>query len=150
MTTTKDSNPKDIAGSQKVPYDVLPWEVIAEIAVALYEGKRKYAGFNWATAGVQSGVYISAAMRHLSTWQMGENWDSDSAGLSHITKAIASLVVLRDGMIRGNFIDTRPPECREFNSKLAKVVQTLNEMYPDAPPPVLASQAEVSVYNAIQ
>jgi hypothetical protein len=47
-------------------------------------------------------------MRHLTSWWEGENVDPDS-GLSHVTKAIATLTVLRDAMLTGKYSDDRPP-----------------------------------------
>ncbi|MCM0035904.1 MAG: DUF5664 domain-containing protein, partial [Burkholderiaceae bacterium] len=53
-------------------------------------------------------VYYDATIRHLFAWWEGEDLDPDS-GMSHITKAIASLTVLRDSMIQGMSTDDRPP-----------------------------------------
>ncbi len=39
--------------------------------------------------------------------------DPDS-GMSHITKAIATLVVLRDAMLQDKFTDDRPPRSAPF------------------------------------
>lgn len=125
--TTKDTNPKDAVGSRKVPMSVVPPVVLAEVAVGMVDGARKYGRFNYRVAGVRGTVYYDAAMRHLMAWYEGQDIDPDS-GLSHITKAITSLVVLRDSMIQGNWNDDRPPKTPEFMPILNdRVGQLLDE-----------------------
>jgi hypothetical protein len=128
----KDTNPKDAVGTKKVPFSVLPWKVIAEVALALLEGARKYGRHNWRVAGVRASVYVDASMRHLTDFWEGTDVDPDS-GLNHITKAIAGLVVLRDSMMMGNWKDDRPPKIQEgwvqdLNKKAAEII----EKYPNA------------------
>lgn len=123
----KDSNPKDAVGTKKVPFSVLPWRVIAEIGLALLEGARKYGRHNWRVAGVRASVYIDASMRHLSDFWEGTDIDPDS-GLSHITKAMAGLTVLRDSMLHGNWVDDRPPKVKEgwiqeYNKKAEEIIK---------------------------
>ncbi len=104
----KKTNPKDALGIRKVPIHTVPMHVLSEVGLAMLEGGRKYGSHNYRDAGVKASVYIDAVWRHLFLqWWEGENIDTDS-GLSHITKAIASLVVLRDSMIMDNMVDDRP------------------------------------------
>lgn len=104
----KPSNPKDVVGIRKVGWHVIPFPVLWELANAMTEGAYKYGAHNYREAGVRASVYIDATMgRHLAAWWEGEDIDPDS-GESHITKAIASLVVLRDSMLKGNWVDDRP------------------------------------------
>jgi hypothetical protein len=124
-------NPKDQAAIFKVPYDAVPCTVVAEVAVAMYEGQRKYSGYNQRESEVCSGVYISAAKRHLDAWQEGDDNDPDACNISHITKAIAGLVVLRDAQIHGKMIDTRPIGTAGFIRVLNKKVEEIAEKYPD-------------------
>src|SRR3990167_8047416 len=128
----KPSNPKDSVGIKKVPFSTVPAEVIAEIGLAMLEGARKYGRHNYRIIGVKASVYYDAALRHLTSWFEGQDIDPDS-GLSHITKALACLTVLRDGMIIGNWVDDRPPSLdenwiKELNSKAEEII----ERYPDA------------------
>lgn len=109
MSDPKPTNPKDAVGIRKVPMSVVPGRVLGELALALMEGALKYGRHNWRTAGVRGSVYYDATMRHLMAWWEGQDIDPAS-GVSHITKAIASLTVLRDGMLHGNWTDDRPPE----------------------------------------
>ena len=103
----KDSNPKDLVGVRKVPLHTVPSNVLMEVGLAMLEGG-KYGEYNYRSVGVQGSVYYDAAMRHLSAWWNGEDIDPDS-GLPHLAKAMASIVVLRDGIFNGKFNDDRPP-----------------------------------------
>lgn len=130
----KDTNPKDAVGVKKVPFSTVPSGVIAETGLAMLEGARKYGRHNYRKSGVRASVYYDAVFRHMSQWWEGEDIDPDS-GLSHITKAIASLVVLRDSMMQGNWIDDRPPVSvegwiQELNKKAGDII----EKYPNAVP----------------
>lgn len=134
MSDTKPSNPKDAVGVKKVPMSVVPAPVLGELAVGMLEGARKYGRHNYRSIGVRASVYYDAATRHLMSFWEGEDIDPDS-GLSHVTKAIASLVVLRDSMMRGNWVDDRPPRCdpawmRELNER----TEALLAKYPTAVP----------------
>jgi hypothetical protein len=106
---TPAENPKDVIGSKKLLFSVLPWRVLIGVALAMLEGAVKYGRFNYRASGVRASVYFDATVgRHLTQWWEGEDIDADS-GRHHIEKAIASLMVLRDSMLQGNFIDDRPP-----------------------------------------
>jgi hypothetical protein len=127
ITNKKDTNPKDAVGTKKIPVSVLPMPVLGEVGLALLEGARKYGRHNWRVAGVRGSVYIDACFRHLASWWEGEDVDPDS-GLSHITKAIAGLVVLRDSMLMENWKDDRPPKIKdgwvqELNKKAAEIIE---------------------------
>lgn len=111
---TKPTNPKDAIGSSKVPFSVIPLRVLAELGLALLEGAAKYRRHNYRRAGVRASVYFDATHRHLAAWWEGQDVDPDS-GLNHVTKAIASLTVLRDSMLQGNWQDDRPPRVSDPN-----------------------------------
>ena len=125
---TKPSNPKDAVGIKKVPWSVIPLPVLWELGVAMLEGALKYGRHNYRSIGVRASVYYDAVVaRHMASWWEGEDIDPDS-GIHHITKAIASLTVLRDAMIRGNWVDDRPPKTdpsilADLNSKAAALVE---------------------------
>lgn len=106
---TKDTNPKDAIGSTKPYFSTIPEGVQAEIGCAMLEGAAKYRRHNYRIAGIRFSVYYDAARRHITKWwEYGQDIDPDS-GLHHVTKAIASLVVLRDAMINNLYTDDRPP-----------------------------------------
>jgi hypothetical protein len=131
VTETKDTNPKDIVGTKKVPISTLPWRVLWRVGLAMLEGALKYGRHNYRAAGVRASVYFDAVVsRHLGSWWEGEDDDPDS-GLNHIDKAIAGLMVLRDSMLRGNWVDDRPPSSREDMDKLNAHAAMLIEKYKD-------------------
>lgn len=135
MSESKSSNPKDACGTKKVPFSLIPENVIAEIGLAFLEGSRKYGANNWRVDGVRASVYLDALRRHLGAWQNGEDIDPDS-GLSHLVKAMACLIILRDSMAYGNMVDDRPPKLKEgwvqeLNKKAAEII----EKYPEGKEP---------------
>lgn len=111
--TDKPTNPKDMIGASKPPQAVVSQTVLMELGVAMLEGTCKYGRHNYRVAGVRASIYYDAARRHLDYWWEGEDIDPDSE-LSHVTKAIASLVVLRDSMLMDKFTDDRPPRMHNF------------------------------------
>ncbi len=137
MSEFKDTNPKDAVGIKKVPISTVSAPVMFELGLAMLEGARKYARHNYRISGIRSSVYVDAASRHLLKWWEGEDDDPDS-GLSHITKALASLMVLRDAMVYDKCIDDRPPalpNSNEYWQKLNNLAAKIIERYPDAPDP---------------
>jgi hypothetical protein len=139
---TKETNPKDAVGVRKVPGHVIPARVVAESGLALLEGARKYGSYNWREAGVRASVYYDAVVtRHLGAWWEGQDTDPDS-GLSHVTKAIAGLMVLRDSMMHGNWTDDRPIAADDswvhvMNEKAAEII----ERYPNPKAPFTQKKA---------
>ena len=105
--TIKD-NPKDVLGSKKLPFSALPWAVIAEAAAGMGEGAIKYGKHNYEAVGIRHSIYFDACLRHLIADFLGEEIDPDS-GIPHITKAISTLLVLRDAQIYDKCTDDRPP-----------------------------------------
>ena len=130
----KPSNPKDAVGVLKVSLSYVPSTVLWELAVGMQEGGYKYGRHNYRSIGVRGSVYYDATMRHLMAWWEGEDTDPDS-GLSHVTKAIASLVVLRDAMLLNKFVDDRPPKAKIILHELNRNVETLAAKYPKPVPP---------------
>lgn len=102
-------NPKDLEAQKKPDPSLVPASVIIALSKAFSEGARKYGAFNWRKNKVQSSVYIGAAMRHILSYQDGEDIDPEGAK-HHLDGALASLAVLRDAIATGNVIDTRPPK----------------------------------------
>jgi hypothetical protein len=139
---TKDTNAKDAVGVKKWrQFCTLPFPPLWEVGVAMLEGARKYGRHNYRAAGVRASVYVDAAMGHISQWWEGEDLDPDS-GLSHITKAIATLVVMRDAMLNDMFTDDRPPKSKlsAIRDDLQAKVEDIIKRYPDAKEPFLATE----------
>jgi hypothetical protein len=130
---TKDTNPKDSIGIRKAPMSTVPANVLAEIGVAMLEGASKYGRHNYRAAGVRASVYYDGAMRHLMAWWEGEDIDPDS-GLSHITKLVACMVVLRDAMHQGMVADDRPPRSASFYPELNAASAAILDRHADKCP----------------
>lgn len=133
LPTTKETNPKDAVGSMKVGLSAVPPMVMLEVGLALQEGRLKYGANNWTASGVRASVYYDASWRHMLAWWLGQDVDPDS-GLSHVTKAIAGLMVLRDAIIRGKLTDDRPPsfdiDWAELNKHAAALVAKYGHIQP--------------------
>jgi hypothetical protein len=130
----KESNPKDSVGVKKVSMSTIPAGVLGELAVAMSEGALKYGRHNYREVGVRWSVYHDAAMRHLMAFEEGENDDVES-NLSHLIKVMSCMTVLRDGMLRGNWVDDRPPKMQPgWINELNKKTVRLQELYPHPPP----------------
>lgn len=135
---TKDTNPKDAIGIKKPPITTVPLTVLSEVGVGMLEGSLKYGRHNYRKAGVRASVYVDATWRHLMAFWEGEDIDPYS-GLSHVTKAICSLVVLRDAMMNDMWTDDRPPIPKEFMKDLQAKVDKLLAEYPTPVPPYTKS-----------
>jgi hypothetical protein len=132
----KDTNPKDQCGVLKAPLSYVSMPVFFEVGLGMLEGGLKYGRHNYRAIGVRASVYFDATMRHLAAWWEGEDFDPDSyANLSHITKAIASLTVLRDAMIQDKWTDDRPPRSKVNWASLNAGVKKLLAQYPKPVPP---------------
>lgn len=133
-TGLKPTNPKDAIGILKAPTSTVPMGVIAELGVAMLEGALKYGRHNYRAVGVRTSVYVDAAKRHIDAFWEGEDNDPDAEGLSHVTKAIACLTVLRDAQMQGKCVDDRPPRSVPFYPRLNEIVKRLIDRYGDRKP----------------
>ena len=112
---------------------VVPCGVVAEVGCAMLEGTAKYGRHNYRAVGVRGSVYYDATIRHLFSYWEGEDLDQDS-GFSHITKAISSLVVMRDAMMQGKFTDDRPPVSVPFYARLNDEAAAILDRHADKSP----------------
>ena len=139
----KPTNPKDAIGIRKVNLSCLPAGVMMETAVALMEGAAKYGRHNYRGVGVRASVYYDAAAGHLMDWWEGDDIDAES-GLSHVTKAIASLTVLRDAMLQGKLTDDRPPRSKVFKRDFNPLAAEVLDRHKDKSPKHWTIQDEVT------
>jgi hypothetical protein len=142
---TKDTNPKDAVGTRKVPFSTIPSPVLGEIGLGMLEGARKYARHNYRIAGVRASVYYDATWRHLTSWWEGQDIDPAS-NISHVSKAIAGLIVLRDSMMQENWVDDRPPKTKNQNwvEDQNIIAGQIIDRIPDAKAPYTALNQEKS------
>jgi hypothetical protein len=148
LSGSKPSNPKDGLGILKVAISCVSLPVLLEVGVGMLEGALKYGRHNYRVVGVRASVYVDATFRHLAAFWEGEDLDPDSAAqLSHVTKAITSLTVLRDSMIAGNWVDDRPPVTapKGWLNALNEKVRALLAQFPTPVPPYIESQYRASL-----
>jgi hypothetical protein len=133
LPNTKATNPKDMIGTRKAPLSTVPMGVIVEMGVGMLEGAAKYGRHNYRCAGVRASVYYDAVMRHMIAWWEGEDIDPDS-GLSHVTKAMCTLAVLRDAQMQGMCTDDRPPKSVEFYPAMNSAAGAMLDKHEDKSP----------------
>ena len=104
---TKPSNPKDLIGSNKIPYHFWPQTATVLGALACTYGNLQYGRTNWRAAGVKASIYYDALMRHMNAWfDEGEDNDPDS-GLPHLAHALACIAIIVDAKAAGKLTDDR-------------------------------------------
>lgn len=106
MSSTKDSNPKDIIGSDKLPLHLWPETATILGSLALLDGALKYGRSNFRAVGVKFSIYHDAAKRHLNALFEGQDLDPDS-GLPHTAHVLACMAILIDAKAHGKLTDDR-------------------------------------------
>lgn len=124
--TAKDPNPKDMAATTRCPLHLVPDPAIAELAVVMWFGAKKYGAYNWRTTEVAVSTYVAAARRHLAQFWNGEDDDAES-GVSHLAHAMACLAIMLDAKAQGNLRDDRPPRGR-MSEALAKASEAISRL----------------------
>ncbi|MEW6460395.1 MAG: dATP/dGTP diphosphohydrolase domain-containing protein [Pseudomonadota bacterium] len=135
MGELKDTNPKDVIGSQKLPLHLWPTTATAMGCLGLMDGALKYGRANWRAAGVRASIYFDAANRHLAAWFEGEVVDPDS-GLPHLAHALACLAIIVDAEAAGLLVDDRqvPGGHRKLVDSLTQHVRRLQDVHADRSP----------------
>lgn len=130
MEPTKQSNPKDVIGSTKLPIHLWPQSATAMGCLALMYGALLYGRSNFRHAGVRASVYFDACQRHLIKWFEGEDADEDS-GLSHLAHALACLAILVDAQAAHKLTDDRNTKggVSELLVELSPHVERLKKKY---------------------
>jgi len=125
-------NPKHYAGALKLPHCDMPTMVRFEVELAMHEGARKYGAFNYRQTPILASDYHSAAQRHIAQWWELHEDPDPTCGISHLSKAIACLTVLRDAEMNGMLKDDRPPSVsKQIWERLEKVAAELRLKYPE-------------------
>lgn len=108
VTTTLDqTNPKDLLGVKKPRLSLVPPVGLIYAALAMANGADRYGPYNWREKKVQTMIYLEAAMRHILSYQDGEECAKDS-GVPHLGHALACLLIIIDAKETGNLVDNRP------------------------------------------
>lgn len=126
----KQTNPKDLVGSDKLHLHLFPKSAVALGSLACLEGALKYGRSNWREAGVRASIYVDALERHMTRWFEGEDIDPDS-GIDHLGKALACIAILIDAKYAGKLEDDRmvPGGTIEVIEKMTPIVKELKKRY---------------------
>lgn len=138
MSEGKPSNPKHGQGIMKAPTSLIPSAPMYEVGLAFLEGHCKYGGHNYREVGVSASIYYDAARRHLDSWWEGDNADTGS-DLHPLAHAVASMLVVLDGIMQGNLVDDRPPPApKGWLAKMNERAKKIMAKYTDPKPRVTA------------
>ena len=92
----------------KLRFDLIPADALAEVALAYTIGAKKYGDRNWESGEkFKFSRLIAAAHRHINGWQRGEDRDPD--GQHHLGAAIFCLLSILAYQLRGLGGDDRDP-----------------------------------------
>ena len=105
-TAPADTNPKKQYGLASIPLNL--WSPLASAygALGLYNGSLKYGAGNFCNTKVEASIYIAAAMRHLSAWAAGEEFDP-ADGVPNLGGVLANIAILLESRAAGMLIDDR-------------------------------------------
>ncbi len=135
MPELKETNPKDVVGSGKLPLGLVPDHAIAELALAFLEGALKYGRYNWRIAGVRASIYNDAMMRHRAKWWNGEDCDNHT-GVHHLASVMACCAIILDAYWCDKLVDDRPPGAAVSRrvDEMAETVAHLKRLFADHHP----------------
>ena len=133
--TWKQSNPKDLIGSDKLPLHLWPTTATAMGCIGMLNGMLKYGRTNFRVAGVRATIYIDAALRHLGAWLEGEECDPDD-GVPHLAAALSCIAIVVDALAAGKLNDDRMVAggYRKLVDALTPHVKRLKEHHKDRNP----------------
>jgi len=118
------ANPKTEMGNKKPSITAIPGPALLHCAVAMQNGVTKYTKYNWRESKVPAATYVDAAIRHLLSWNDGEEIASDS-GVHHLAHAMACCAILLDAIEGDHLIDNRGPP-----GKTADIISRMESVLP--------------------
>ncbi len=104
--------------ADKLPLHLLSTEALNQTAAVLAFGAQKYAEHNW-RQGFAWSRPLSAAMRHITAFNAGEDKDPES-GLSHLAHAACCIMFLLEFEKTHQHLDDRFKPSISENSKVFK------------------------------
>jgi len=136
QTDTKESNPKEAFGEQKMPLGLAPDTAITELNLAFLEGALKYGQYNWRIAGVKASTYNRAMERHRKKWWNGQDRDPTTR-VRELASVMACCAILIDAEFCGKLTDDRPPraDMERVLREAAAVAAHLKQLFKDHNPP---------------
>lgn len=100
-----DENTGGRKGRKLARFDLLPWDVLWQLAEHYGKGARKYEERNW-ERGYPMSLSIGAAFRHLAQFAQGEDIDPET-GTPHVIAVMFHMGVLARAMRDDRFEDDR-------------------------------------------
>jgi hypothetical protein len=91
----------------------------------MQNGVTKYGKYNWRESKVPAATYVDAAIRHLLSWNDGEEYADDS-GVHHLAHAMACCAVLLDAVEGDHLINNRGP-----HGRTADLIRRMETVLPD-------------------
>lgn len=134
-TADKDTNPKDVIGSNKLPLSIVPSTLVVFASLGFLEGALKYGRFNWRIAGVRSSIYLDALKRHIAAYENGEDNDPNT-GVPHLSNAHACIGIIQDAKVCGKLTDDRAPRApvgeliRSLEAEVVRLKTLFKEHHP--------------------
>lgn len=105
--------------TDKIRLDLMPTDVMCEVAKVYTFGAKKYGDRNWEKGLAYHRAY-GAALRHMTSWWMRDDFD-DETGIHHLAHAICELEFLLAFELRNiEHLDDRPILNNEVESKSDK------------------------------
>jgi hypothetical protein len=94
---------------RKIDLTLIPPTFMVEVARAFEDGASKHGGrCNWRDGTVRVSDILPGMMRHLSQYQAGQDFASDS-GVHHLAHLAARCAILLDAIHQQNIEDDRLP-----------------------------------------
>lgn len=130
--TTKNINPKEVIGSEKVSVGTVPDSAMYGLSLAFLEGAAKYGQFNWRLTPVRYSIYDAAAQRHRAKYRAGELFDPKTK-VPHHFSLMACYAIIEDARISGTLVDDAPPPQLELieliDKDYAEVARNIRHLF---------------------
>lgn len=135
MSELKSTNPKDIVGSDKIPFHLWPETATILGSLAMLDGALKYGRSNFRVSGVKASIYFDACKRHLNAWFEGEDNAPDS-DVHHLGHVLACIAIIVDATVTNKLVDDRMVEggYNEMVRAFTPLVAEIKEKHKDKNP----------------
>lgn len=104
MRSPVTDNPKEVAGSLKLSYTVVPTTSRRALAVAHSCGNAKYGYLNWRAAGVDTRTYLDALDRHVTEFREWLEGNYEGNGLATVNREVYAATAGEVDPVTGHFV----------------------------------------------
>lgn len=133
--SAESTNPKRQFGLASIPLHL--WSPLASAygSLGLYNGSLKYGRNNFKATPVEASIYIAAAMRHLSAWAEGEEYDP-ADGVPNLGGVLANIAILLEARAAGTLVDDRQMGTGYLKERehLKEIMKNVTEIHKDKNP----------------